>query len=293
MTRAPAPWAAHIATGDTTRATCWRIERRDGLVLGFTDHDRDVSFDGVTYRAGQALGASEAAQGVGLAADDVDVAGALSSAAITEEDLAAGLYDGAEVRVFDVNWSDPAARALRAVYHLGEVERGELGFSAELRSRAALLARKRGRHLLSLCDAELGDARCGVDLAGFTGAGMVTAAQGDGRTLAASGLGGFPSGLFARGVLTWTSGPNAGRRADVRAHAIAGGVATLELWRKPAAAAAPGHAFTVTAGCDKSLAVCRDRFANAINHRGFPGMPREDQSLGYAVRGAPGQDGGR
>jgi len=277
---------AHLATGDTTRATCWRLERRDGVVFGFTDHDADIVFDGVTYRAAQGLGASEAAQALGLGADDLDIAGALSSAAITEADLAAGRYDAAEVRVFDVNWAAPEVRALVGVYHLGEVSRGGLGFTAELRSRAALLTRKRGRHLLATCDAELGDARCGVALAPFTGAGVVASVSGDGRTITASGLGAFAAGLFARGVLTWTTGANAGAgdaRADVRAHRASGAAALVELWRPPHETPQPGDAFAIVAGCDKSLATCRDRFANVINFRGFPHMPREDAALAYAV----------
>lgn len=292
MTRAPAAWLAHVASGDTTRATCWRLALRDGAVMGFTDHDADISFDGVTYRAAQALGASEAAQALGLGADDIEVRGALSASAITEADLAAGRYDAAHVQVFDVSWVDPAIRALVGAYQLGEVTRGEIGFSAELRSRAARLGVKRGRHLLATCDADLGDARCGVALAPFTGAGVVSAIIPGGRAFTASGLGAFSGGLFARGVLTWTSGANAGAAVDVRGHVAAAAGASLELWRDPRAAVAIGDGFSVTAGCDKSLATCRDRFANAINFRGFPHMPREDSAFGYANRGDAGQDGG-
>jgi hypothetical protein len=43
--------AQHLAGEGTTLATCWRITRRDGVVLGFTDHVRDLEMDGVTYKA--------------------------------------------------------------------------------------------------------------------------------------------------------------------------------------------------------------------------------------------------
>lgn len=43
--------AAHLAGGVTTLCRCWRLERKDGTVMGFTDHDRDLAFDSVTYRA--------------------------------------------------------------------------------------------------------------------------------------------------------------------------------------------------------------------------------------------------
>ena len=43
--------AQHLAGEVTTLATCWKITRRDGIVLGFTDHVRDLQIDGVvTYK---------------------------------------------------------------------------------------------------------------------------------------------------------------------------------------------------------------------------------------------------
>ena len=41
----PAMQAA-LSREATTLARCWRLARRDGLVLGFTDHDRDLVLDG-------------------------------------------------------------------------------------------------------------------------------------------------------------------------------------------------------------------------------------------------------
>ena len=55
---------------------------------------------------------------------------------------------------------------------------------------------------------------------------------------------------------------------------------------------APGDTFTVTAGCDKRFATCRDRFANGINFRGFPQIPGNDFLVAYPVPGEPGNTGG-
>ncbi|SFE47808.1 phage conserved hypothetical protein BR0599 [Methylobacterium sp. 13MFTsu3.1M2] len=46
------------------------------------------------------------------------------------------------------------------------------------------------------------------------------------------------------------------------------------------------HAHSLTAGCDKRLATCRDRFANAVNFQGFPHMPGNDA----VMRAVPGSD---
>ncbi|MEJ2016982.1 MAG: DUF2163 domain-containing protein [Maritimibacter sp.] len=100
-----AEFQAHLDSGNTTLARCWALTRRDGMVLGFTDHDRDLSFDGISFKAETGLTARALAQSTGLSIDNSEALGGLSSAAVTEADITAGRYDGAEVRV---NLNDPA-----------------------------------------------------------------------------------------------------------------------------------------------------------------------------------------
>jgi uncharacterized phage protein (TIGR02218 family) len=127
------------------------------------------------------------------------------------------------------------------------------------------------------CDAELGDARCGIDVSGplYRAAAVAVAGIGD-RVLATDGLAAFADGWFTRGLVTFTTGANAGRSSEIKRHALRAFDATLELWQVPGAPIAPGDAFIVTAGCDKQHETCRTRFANAINFRGFPHMPGND-----------------
>jgi uncharacterized phage protein (TIGR02218 family) len=255
-------------------------------VLGFTDHDRALAFDGVTYEPESGLDASEDVSATGFAIGGLEAAGALSSERLTAADLAAGLYDNAEVAVFLVNWTTPAERHLLRVGHIGEVVREDGAFRAEVRGLAAALDEPKGRVFRHTCDADVGDARCGVDLAApaYRGEGTVVAANGK-RRFTASGLGGFAAGWFERGRLLWTGGANAGRAIEVRAHRLAAGVATIELWQPMVLAIAPGDVFTVTAGCDKLFSTCRAKFDNALNFRGFPHMPGNDFALSYARAG--------
>jgi len=83
---------AHLAGDATTLCHCWRLTRRDGVVLGFTDHDRDLSFGGTLFRAESGYAASDIEAVAGLQAPSGEVAGALTSEAITEADIAAGRY---------------------------------------------------------------------------------------------------------------------------------------------------------------------------------------------------------
>jgi uncharacterized phage protein (TIGR02218 family) len=271
---------------------CWKIVRGDGVIQGFTDHDVAVTFDGTDYEAASGFTASEVQSSLGLAVDNLTVAGALSSAAIDEAALAAGLYDDADVEIWRVNWADTDQRVLMRKGNLGEVKRGKAAFEAEVRGLAHRLNQPVGRAFGFSCDADLGDARCTIDLddAAFKGTGTVTAFA-DARRFTASGLGAFAGGWFTSGKLTWTTGANAGRAMEVKRHAITAGVVSIELWQAMSEAVDVGDAFTITAGCDKQFGTCKAKFDNAANFRGFPYMPGNDAALAYPTQGET-MDGG-
>lgn len=280
-----------LETGSTTLCRCFRLTRADGVTMGFTDHDTDVAFGGLTYRAEAAMSATEAASTLGLSPDEMEAHGALSDDSITEADLAAGLYDGAAVEVWDVDWRDTQVRQLLGRYTVGEVERGSLAFRAELRSMAATLDRPEGRLHTTLCDARrLGDHRCKLDLAAWQA--PATVLRVTGLEVVVSGLDGFTGSFFSRGIVEWTGGANAGTSGDIRVSAKSGAEVTLSLWRLPARPISPGDTLTATAGCDRTAAMCRDRFANLINFRGFPHMPGEAFLRDYGREGDPDQTGG-
>lgn len=154
----------HLATGTTTVARCWRVTRGDGVVLGFTDHDRDLAFEGTLFKAGAGMGGKALSQTTGLAVDNTEAAGALSDAAIGEADLLAGRFDGARVEAWLVNWADPGQRMMQFRGSIGEVAQAGGAFRAELRGLTELLNQPQGRVYQAPCSAILGDARCGVDL---------------------------------------------------------------------------------------------------------------------------------
>ena len=286
MKTLPVALQAHLGSGATTLAWCWRIERSDGVVFGFTDHDRSLEVGGVTYEPDSGFAASEIRSGTDLAVDAQDAEGVLTSDTITETDILDGRWDNAKVEVWRVNWQATSQRVLMRRGAIGQVRRGRLAFVAEVRSLAHLLNQTVGRTFQHACDAELGDARCSVDLddPAYKATGSVTALASD-RSFAASGLGSFAAGWFALGRLTWTSGPNAGRTAEVAGHDVAAGERRLTLLEAPVRPIAPGDDFVVRAGCDKRLETCRDRFANVVNFRGFPHIPGQDTVLRYPNRG--------
>jgi uncharacterized phage protein (TIGR02218 family) len=293
MRTIPPALQTKLDSGVTTLCRCWIVTRRDGVVQGFTDHDEDVTVGDVTCRAGTGLTGSEASEQLGLAVQGMELSGALSDEALTEADLAAGRYDAAEIEAHLVDWSEPSLRVLLNKGVLGEVRREGLAFTAELRSLAHRLAEDSGRLYTVTCLADLGDGRCTVDLsaAAFHGSGVVATLAGT-SLFRASGLDDFDDGWFTAGKLTFASGANTGLAMEVKLHRVDLSGVLIELWQVMPEPIVEGDTFTVTAGCDKRFATCRDRFDNTINFRGFPHIPGNDFIVAVPVPGQGGNDGG-
>ncbi|NNF76680.1 MAG: DUF2163 domain-containing protein, partial [Rhizobiales bacterium] len=202
-------------------------------------------------------------------------------------------FDNAAVEIARVNWANPAQRVVMRSGNLGEVSRSRSGFSAEVRGLAHKLNQPAGRLFQYGCDADVGDGRCGVDLASpaFSAPGVVGAVE-DKRRFAVSGLGAFAEGWFARGRLGWETGANSASSMEVKVHRVGTDGVVLELWRPMTRMIAEGDRFTITAGCDKQFSTCRAKFANPLNFRGFPHMPGNDFAVSYPNSDDGMNDGG-
>ena len=280
MRELPAGLKAHIEGRATTLCYCWKVTRRDGVVKGFTNHDRDLTVQGQLYTARGGFTASQLESSLGLSVDNLTADGALSSDSLTETDLAAGLYDNADVELLLVNWSDPTQFAVEKKGSIGEVKRGKRTFSAEVRGLAHLLNQKVGRTFQAYCDATLGDDRCRVSLGTFTRSSSVVSASG--RHLVVSGLTNLPEGWFNNGRLTVVTGPNAGAVFEVKWHVpTSGSVTRIELWQMPSQPFQAGDSLSLVAGCRKDFATCKAKFANGVNFQGFPYIPGMDHLQRY------------
>ena len=281
-----AGFASHIASGATTLATCWRIERSDGLVLGFTDHDVALSFGGTDYQPAHGLDGGAGTNKLGAQVDTAEVVGVLHSDAIDEDDILLGRFDGAEVETWRVNWRDVSQRMLVSRTTIGEIVREDGVFRAELRSGQHAINRPQGRIYQALCDAELGDVRCGVDLEdpAFRAEATVLGVR-DRFRLVLEGIDGFAEGWFAFGVAVWGSGKREGLRDRVVTAERLGGVDVLGFAAQVGDWVVEGDALVLTAGCDRRFATCRSKFANAERFRGFPHIPGNDFVLRYPRAG--------
>jgi len=283
---------AHLATGATTLCQCWAVSRRDGVVLGFTDHDRDLAFEGIVFRAASGMTARALQTGTGLAVDNSEAVGALSDASVSEADLMAGRFDGAEVQNWIVNWQDVGQRLMQFRGTFGEVSRAGGAFRAELRGLSEGLNQVQGLAYQRACSAVLGDARCGVDL---RRAGMALeapiAARGAAGVYSVAAVAGFAEGWFQRGRAQVMTGAAAGLVGLVKFDQTEGLLRRMDLWVDFARAPAVGDVMRLEAGCDKLAATCRDKFGNFAKFRGFPHIPGEDWLTSYPVSGKS-NDGG-
>jgi len=279
---------SHLASGSTTVCRAWTVRRRDGLVLGFTDHDRDLLVDGVSCRADTGMTARALQQTTGLSVDNSEAFGALSAAAITEADLTAGRFDGAEVQAYLVNWAAPQDFLLQFRGSLGEISRADGSFKAELRGLTELLNRPHGMAYTPGCSAVLGDGRCRFDLRqpGYFADVAVNAAD-DGRIFTFHDFASFDERWFEGGRFTPISGAASGLVGVVKIDRQTGRERRIELWQSLRAPITAGDMVRIEAGCDKSATTCRVKYSNFPNFRGFPHIPGEDWLASYPVPGRP------
>jgi len=289
MRAIPEALQARLQTGVTTLCTIWRLVRRDAEVFGFTDHDRALTVDGLAYEPHSGFTSGAIEKCADLSIDTASAAGALSSEAITADDLARGLWDGARVDIWRLDWAEPSLKVHIFAGRLGEAKRGVSAFEAELRGLQAPLNAPVGRVFSRFCDADVGDVRCGMDLSApaFRGASSVTALIGA-AAFTADGLAAFADGWFSGGRITWGLGGAAG----VSVHRQSAAGATLELYDATPALAV-GAAFEITAGCDKRFSTCGSKFANTDNFRGFPHMPGNDAVQAGPIAGGRNDGGSR
>ncbi len=283
----------HLVTGLTTVCQCWELTRRDGVTYGFTDHDRNIAFGGVSFRADAGLTARALMQGTGLAVDNSEAMGMLSDASLTDADIDAGRFDGAEVKVWLVNWQDIAVRTLRFRGTIGEIRRGAGAFHAELRGLTEALNQLQGRVFQKGCSAVLGDKTCqfNLDTEGYVNKRTIQTVE-RAQVFRFSGMNGYAPRWFERGRLSITSGIGQGLYGIIK-HDQTGpdGRRVIELWEPIRAAIATGDDIRIDVGCDKRADTCRFKFNNMANFQGFPFIPGEDWLVSVPVGQADNQGG--
>lgn len=262
---------AHLNGGTTTLATCWHLIRQDGVELGFTDHDRDLTVDALLYKAATGFTATSVESKADFSVDNLDLEGVLDSDEISESDILNGRYDYAEVEIFMVNYADlTQGRVYLKRGRMGEVKVSRSQFVAELRGLSQHLQQTIGRLYTSSCDAVLGDARCAKALGAFTFSATITSVT-DRQKFKCSSLA-QAAGYFTGGLVTFTSGNNDDLKMEVKEFDATQVTLALPMPNTVQV----GDTLSIVAGCDKTAATCKAKFNNIVNFRGFPDIPGTD-----------------
>lgn len=266
-----------------TWAQCMRVERSDGQVLAMTELDADITYDGVTYSASLSYTPTTIDGTANLSVNNAETGGNLLIAGVNKDDLVAGLYDGATVYFLLIDYSNNTLVRHLGKGYLGESEIKELSYSIEYRSLTQKLQQTVGRFYTAECNAQLGDARCGVNLATFTKTGTVTSVTSN-QVFAASALPDVDTSddWFNYGLITFTSGLNNGIEREVKDYVDATG--TLTTFQPFPYDIATSDTFSVYAGCDYRKTTCIGTFNNVINFRGFDMIPGRDQITKFGGR---------
>ncbi len=260
----------------TSLAFLWRLVRADGVALGFTSHDRAITLDGLAYRCRPGVSMSALESETSLEARGPELRGVLSADGVSSDDLLLGRWEDGRVEIMLCDWEQPAAGVLLLM--VGRIAAvaidGAAAFTMEL-EREELAGCRRGPLRCSpLCRAELGDARCGVDMAGrFVDVGGTVGGEVIGLIEPLVDFGRFLGGTMR--VLT---GPSAGveRRID------GADDREVALDREIVGPTAEAR-IRLTEGCDKRFETCVGRFGNGLAFDGEPHVPGRDALVRYGT----------
>ncbi len=277
MRTLPDGMQANLDAGATTLCWCWKIVRKDGVALGFTEHDSDLVFDNLTWKAQIGLRPGVFESAVGFTPDTGLTAGALQQSGIASDDIDAGKYDQASIEVWRVDWQKTEHRIGIWSGEIGDITRGEHAFEAEIAGPARKLGRTFGRVFTKVCDAELGDGRCMKDIsaAPFLRPSVVARVMNPSQ-FAIEALNAPQADWFSFGIVKWLDGENVGQTHRIVQYFRSGVEDVVTLAELPAKPIAIDDTLELLAGCNKTLDHCADKFANSVNFRGCPFMPGND-----------------
>lgn len=256
-----------------TAATFWRIYRCDGVTLGFTSHNRDLFFAGITHKAAPGMVPAAIRLNADLSNDSAEVEGVLGHESISGEDLAAGLFDHAAIEVGIMDWQSLEWHTLYSG-QLGQIESDSSSFSAELRSAKLVLERDVVPRTSPTCRAAFCGPGCGLSATRFTSVRELEALDVHSNRVRFSGL--DPS-RFIDGRVRFLGGPQTGLVFSV----VAETDGWLILDRPLIEGTVSGTRAEIREGCDHTFETCSTRFGNAINFRGEPFLPGNDLLARY------------
>lgn len=281
----------HVADWQT-RTYCVRIEpANDSPIVRIAGYPVDLTMsNGNVYRTENGYEFSGYGSSSTFASSSIDLSGILQMGAISQDDLASGVYDNARVYLFATSWETPIEdEEPLSLMFMGKIEYAEKRYTAQLMGAIDVLSQSTARSYTPTCPWVLFDetidgrtlawehSKCtgpraapdGPALASFKVTGTLTSVtdqyqfSDSARAEAAD--------WFAYGSIRFITGPNAGLKPIQIKSFSSGGIIVLHeaMFYLPEV----GDQYEMIPGCRKRLEDCRDKFSNTVNFGGQPHVP--------------------
>lgn len=257
--------SSDLQSGVLTLSRCFEITRKDGVVVRLTDHHKDIILQGETYLSDGGFSSSAMESGENLAVDNSEMQVLFRSTLVERQDIIKGVYDGASLNIWLVNYLNPANYTALPGAFINRCRSPDSDSGVfEVSSKSSKLNQNVGRTVIPMCDADLGDSRCGVNLASFTVSGTITSVSSS-SVFTDSGRA-EAEDYFNYGILAFTSGSNNGVVCQIKDF----GTGQFTLLDPPPNPVSVADTYEASAGCDQLSDTCKTKFDNFVNFRGLP-----------------------
>ena len=261
------------------RTVIVKITTTAGSTYGYTDLDTSITIDGQLYIPAPGLKRTNLTATANDQVSNQEFGSAWVDA--PESDLLAGKFDNGSIEVGFCSWKNPAyGRLVIDKGRLGVIQWTADGFRADMQSHMRQLTKNINFVFTASCRHQLFSqfdtthiGACTLNKASYTWTGSISSVSTQRTKFVSAGLA-QANNVCTNGVLTWTSGPNIGLSYEVKAHTVTGST-SIELFLPTIADFVVGNTFSITAGCDKTLATCKSKFNNVVNFGGFPHIQTE------------------
>ena len=278
--------AALLGSGAPLEKTdVYTITLRGGTVYRWSAHDLALQLGSRSFGVGPGLWRSRVRYTVGIDVDKLtlrltDNTALQLNGRPFQTFVRGGGFDGALVQLERVFWGAADTAPVGALlWFVGNVidtegDRNEATLSVASYLQWLRVQVPNGVYQTK-CLNTLFDPQCGLSRTAFTVTGSATGATDSYRSTFTHSLG-QTAGWFSLGVMTFTSGANAGISRTCKLHTSTV-LTALQPWPFPVA---PGDDFTITPGCDRLKSTCQSaKFNNLIRFRATPFVPAPETVL--------------
>lgn len=263
---------SHISEEVTTLTACLKITRKDGLELGFTSLDKDLLYDGITYKPDCGLDIGFINSNTDIDASNAETGLVINNDDISENDILRGKFDDAKIELFSINYSDTSAG--KVILFSGFISKITLSngkADVEVKGLLDKLNQQVCEQYSSSCRCKFCDSKCSLIKSNYTFNGQVDSINTSGN-IQCDSLSNMEDNHFNYGVLTFTSGVNKDYSVEVK-NFYKG---EISLMLNPPYSISSSDTFNIVTGCDKKFSTCVEKFNNAVNFRGEPHIPGND-----------------